>query len=103
MTFRHFTGAVMALLISLSGASPARAQEPALPPPEPGMTSYIVLLGARAIGREDVSVTRNADGWLVRGASRLGPPLDITTRRAEVRYDGDWRPKAMVIDSITRG
>ena len=44
-----------------------------------------------------------ADGWIVRGTSRLGPPIDITTRVAEVDYDLQWRPKSLLIDGIVRG
>ena len=108
MTFKpHSIGSVAtlaALLVGLLAPAAAFTQEPpALPPPEPGMTPYIVFFRSRPIGREDVTVSRDADGWLVRGTSRLGPPLDITTRRGEVRYDGDWRPRALTVDSIVRG
>ena len=46
---------------------------------------------------------RMADGWIVRGTSRLGPPIDITTRVAEVDYDLQWRPKSLLVDGIVRG
>ena len=68
-----------------------------------GAVTYLVFLQQRPVGREDVAVVRDADGWVVRGTSRLGPPLDITTRRAEVRYDGEWRPRSAMVDSIVRG
>jgi hypothetical protein len=100
MTRTHSTGALVCLLV---GSTLLGAQQPALPPPEPGMTPFIVFVASRPIGREDVSITRDADGWTVRGTSRLGPPLDITTRRAEVRYDGEWRAKSLNVDSIVRG
>ena len=46
---------------------------------------------------------RMADGWVVRGTSRLGPPIDITTRVAQIDYDLQWRPKSLLVDGIVRG
>ena len=86
----------------LSALAMAQAP-PTIPPPEPGLTPFIVFVASRPIGREDVSLVRDAEGWTVRGTSRLGPPLDITTRRAEVRYDADWRPRSSVVDGVVRG
>jgi pimeloyl-ACP methyl ester carboxylesterase len=40
---------------------------------------------------------------VVRGTSRLGPQIDITTRVAQVDYDLQWRPKALIVDGIVRG
>jgi pimeloyl-ACP methyl ester carboxylesterase len=48
-------------------------------------------------------VVRQPDGWIVRGSSRLGAPIDITTRAAEVVYDAQWRPKSLLIDGMVRG
>ena len=50
-----------------------------------------------------MTVVRQADAWIVRGSSRLGPPIDITSRTAEVIYDPQWRPKSMLIDGVVRG
>jgi pimeloyl-ACP methyl ester carboxylesterase len=80
-----------------------RAQTPPpLPVAESG-TQYLVFFRSQPIGREEVLVLRTADGWIVRGTSRLGPPIDITTRVAEVDYDLQWRPKSLLIDGIVRG
>ena len=45
------------------------------------------------------------DCRMVRGprTSRLGPPIDITSRIAEVTYDLEWRPKSLHIDGVVRG
>ena len=70
---------------------------------EPGSTTYLVFFRQRPVGREEVTVVRNAEGWTVRGTSQLGGPIDITTRRAEVRYDVDWKPLSLIVDSIASG
>jgi uncharacterized protein len=70
---------------------------------EPGSTTYLVFFQQRPVGREEVTVVRNAQGWTVRGTSQLGGPIDITTRRAEIRYDVDWKPLSLFVDSIAGG
>jgi pimeloyl-ACP methyl ester carboxylesterase len=85
-------------------ASTAWAQTPGLLPlPDPAGTAYLVFFRAVPVGREDVLVTQTADGWVIRGSSRLGPPIDITTRVAEVIYDPSWRPRSLLVDGIVRG
>jgi uncharacterized protein len=80
----------------------AQTPPPPLPVAESG-TQFLVFFRSQPIGREEVLVLRVADGWMVRGTSRLGPPIDITTRVAEVDYDLQWRPKSLLIDGIVRG
>ncbi|MGH9204094.1 MAG: alpha/beta hydrolase family protein, partial [Vicinamibacterales bacterium] len=46
---------------------------------------------------------QTAEGWIVRGTSRLGPPIDITTRVAEVIYDSTWHPRSLLVDGVVRG
>ena len=100
MTFSHLTGLVLALVLSVSGAS---AQPPPPAPVADSGTQYLVFFMSKPIGREEVLVLRTIDGWIVRGSSRLGPPIDITTRIAQVEYDLDWRPKSLLVDSVVRG
>ena len=81
-------------------SSSAVAQTPA---PADAATRYLVFFRGQPVGREDTRLVRTADGWLVRGESQLGQPLDITTRSAEVNYDASWRPRSLVVDAIVRG
>ena len=91
------------MLASLMLAAPLQAQTPPpLPATESG-TQFLVFFRSQPIGREEVLVLRMADGWVVRGTSRLGQPIDITTRVAQVDYDLQWRPKSLLIDGIVRG
>ena len=98
MSYLHLTGVVVTgLLLAL----PASAQTPA--PAAPSTTQFLVFFRSQPIGREEVVVLRLQDGWVVRGSSRLGPPIDITSRVAEVNYDLDWRPRSLHIDGVVRG
>jgi len=89
-------------LLVLASLTSVTAQDRPAPAPAGG-TTYLVFLMQRPVGREEVSVVRSAEGWTVRGSSRLGMPIDITTRRAEVRYDADWKPLSLVVESVARG
>ena len=101
MTFLHLTGVVVAALVT---ASTAAAQTPApKPPADTAATQYLVFFRSQPIGREEVLVLRVGEQWLIRGSSRLGTPIDITTRHAEVIYDLQWRPQSLVVDAIIRG
>ena len=100
VTFSHLTGVFLALLLSVSGAA---AQAPAPLPVAENATQFLVFFRSQPVGREEVLVVRLADGWVVRGTSRLGPPIDITTRVAEINYDTEWRPKSLLVDGIVRG
>jgi pimeloyl-ACP methyl ester carboxylesterase len=94
-------------VIALAGlclAVPGRAQEPQLLlSPDPDSTPFLLFLQQRPVGREQVAVIRNADGWIVRGASQMGTPVDLTTSRAEIRYTSDWEPRSVIVDSLARG
>ena len=83
----------------LATPPPATAQAPRAD----GNTQFLVFFRSQPVGREEVAVLKLQDGWVVRGTSRLGQPIDITSRVAEVHYDLEWRPKSLHIDSIVRG
>ena len=46
-----------------------------------GSHSYTVFIQSRPIGQEVVAIVREGSGWVIRGGSRLGPPIDIIIRR----------------------
>ncbi|HEX4912695.1 MAG TPA: alpha/beta fold hydrolase [Vicinamibacterales bacterium] len=89
----------VALLLLATAALPAPAQTAAAE----GNTQFLVFLGGRPVGREEVVVLKVQEGWIVRGSSRLGQPIDITSRVAEVQYDSEWRPTSLHIDGVVRG
>jgi pimeloyl-ACP methyl ester carboxylesterase len=91
------------LSAALVTSVPSAAQTPPpLPAAESG-TQFLVFFRSQPVGREEVLVLRMGDGWIVRGTSRLGPPIDITTRAAQVDYNLQWQPKSLLVDGIVRG
>ncbi len=92
-----------AMVLAAGAVSPAPAQTPAPAATAESNTQFLVFLRSQPIGREEVVVVRLEDGYVVRGTSRLGPPIDITSRVAEVTYDLQWRPRSLHIDGVVRG
>lgn len=91
----------LSLALGLLAVPLAWAQEST--PGTDGSQTYTVFIRSRAIGQEIVTVVQQADGWLIRGSNRLGPPLDVVTRTAEVHYDSGWRPTRLLLTGTTRG
>jgi hypothetical protein len=94
---------IAVLSVALVCAAPSAAQTPPPLPAADSGTQFLVFLRSQPVGREEVLVLRVADGWIVRGTSRLGQPIDITTRVAQVDYDLQWQPKSLIVDGIVRG
>jgi pimeloyl-ACP methyl ester carboxylesterase len=87
------------LLVAVTAA----AQVPAAPAPE-GSTGYTVFVKGQPIGREDVTVQRDAAGnTAIVSQTRLGPPVNLVTRRAEVRYRADGSPQSVLIQATLAG
>ena len=101
----YFICALLALT-----AAPALAQSPNARPStntQAGLDAvesrgYTVFLRGTPIGREDITVRSDAAGTIISGTGRLSPPLDIVTRRAEVRYGADWSPQSMLFEGTVR-
>jgi uncharacterized protein len=94
--------AVACLLFSRAGVLDAQNAPVQVQAPN-GAVTYLVFLQQRPVGREEVLVVNDADGWTVRGSSQLGPPIDIVTRRAEIRYDSAWNARSAIVEGVARG
>ena len=93
---------VVVLLLLAVAAAPRVLAQPA--PAAPGAEqAYTVFLRSRPVGQELLSVTASAEGWLIRGSNRLGAPMDVTTRLAEIHYDTAWRPTRLLLDTTSHG
>lgn len=88
MRILHCTVALV-LMAGLAGAQSVPAPNPA---------HFSVFLKGTPIGTEEVSVVRTAEGTTITGSSRLGAPLNLTVRRAEIRYAPDGSPRECVLE-----
>src|SRR6185436_6769757 len=95
----HCTWTLMLLL-----ALPATAQQP-----QPAATGtqnavgYTVFLRGMPVGHQDLSVRGDAQGLTISGQGQIANPIDILTRRVEIRYRPDLSPESLVIDSRIGG
>ena len=94
---------IWAVVLLLSASTAAQQAQPARPPAE-GTTGYTIFARGEAIGREDVEVQRTTAGaTTIISRTRLGPPVNLLTRRAEVRYRADGSPESVYIDAQLNG
>jgi len=75
----------------------------ALPAAAGAQDAYRVLLAGAPLGGEQIAISRSADGWTISSSGQVGPPVDSVIRRLQIRYDADWKPLELVIDSTVRG
>ena len=92
---RYCTRALLAASIALGVAGAAAAQQ------AEGPATFRVFLRGTALGSVEVTVRRVNGGWMLSGSGHLDPPLDLTTKRLEIRYDGDWHPIELTLDAAT--
>jgi uncharacterized protein len=88
------------LFLMLAVVAPVHAQQPAAG----AGTTYTVFLRQHPVGEEvllPLEMTGNT--IVIRGSNRLGPPMDVTTRVAEIHYTADWHPTRLVLEGATRG
>jgi pimeloyl-ACP methyl ester carboxylesterase len=91
----HCTVALVAFALL---AGPGRAQTVSTDQP----VSFTVFLQGVAVGAEQVTVTRTPQGITISGDERIGPPIRLVARRAEIRYTADWRPLECLVEGSTR-
>src|SRR5258706_13963436 len=82
---------------------PPQAQQPQPGPAAQNLVGYTIFLRGAPVGHQDVSVRGDAQGLTISGQGQIADPIDILTRRAEVRYRADLSPESLVIDSRIGG
>ena len=102
MSLVHFMRLAGALLAA-AAVTGARAGASAAQTAPGDSQTYTVFFQSRPIGQETVAVVMDGTGWVVRGSNRLGPPLDVVLRTAEIHYDDDWRPTQLALSGISKG
>ncbi len=67
-----------------------------------GGVQFTVFLRGTPVGVEETTVTRSADGLVITGTSRLGPPLEVIVRQAEIKYDASGAPLSCFVEGSLR-
>ena len=84
-------------------ALPAAAQEPPPASSASGSVGYTVFLQGTPIGHQDVTVRSDARGLLIGGQGQIAPPIDVITRRVELRYRPDQTAESLLIEARIKG
>jgi pimeloyl-ACP methyl ester carboxylesterase len=87
-------------ICAVIAAVAATAATPAAQAPAGESRAYLVFFRGAALGREDIAVRTESGGLVISATGRLSPPLDMVTKRAEVRYGADWTPLSMEVDAV---
>src|SRR5258705_6194280 len=99
----------LTLLLALPAAAQQRQQaQPQAQQPQPGpaaqnLVGYTIFLRGAPVGHQDLSVRGDAQGLTISGQGQIADPIDVLTRRAEIRYRADLSPESLVIDSRIGG
>jgi pimeloyl-ACP methyl ester carboxylesterase len=94
------TVTVVALCTTLATIAPG-AQAPANP--EPGQADFLIFIGGRQVGQEQVNLARSGGNWIITATGQLAAPAEITIERFEARYTGDWQPLELHVDATIGG
>ena len=90
-------------LASLRLLGEARAEAAQQAPATAKPTGYTIFLRGTPVGREEVTVREDATGTTIIAQGRLGAPLNVVTRRAEMKYAADWTPERFTLDASANG
>ena len=63
----------------------------------PNSTGYTIFFRGTPAGHQDVTVRSDAQGLLISGQGQITEPVDVITRRAELRYRPDLTADSMAI------
>jgi pimeloyl-ACP methyl ester carboxylesterase len=69
----------------------------------PAASTFTIFIRSARIGTEQIAVERTVDGWTITSNGRIGAPVDIVTRRLQLRYDAEWKPLGLTLDAVIRG
>jgi pimeloyl-ACP methyl ester carboxylesterase len=91
----HFTWTLL-LLVAL----PASGQQPPpVPAAAPASVGYTVFLRGTPIGHQDVAVRSDAQGLVITGQGQIASPINVITRRVELRYRPNLDPQSLVVEA----
>src|SRR5258706_292301 len=94
----HCTWTLLLLLALPAGAQQAQPAAAAAPP-----VGYTVFLRGAPVGHQDVSIRSSAEGLVITEQGQIASPVDVITRRAELRYRPDLTAESLSIDARIAG
>jgi pimeloyl-ACP methyl ester carboxylesterase len=71
--------------------------------PTPLSVGYTIFLRGAPIGHQNVSVRSDAQGLVVTGDGQIADPIDVVTRRVELKYRPDQTPQSLSLEARIGG
>lgn len=96
---RHLTAALLCAFLAISGTA-GWSQGAA---PAEGGARFLIFIGGRQVGQEQVNVSRSGGNWIISATGQLAAPAEVTTNRFEVKYAADWQPLELHIEATLGG
>jgi pimeloyl-ACP methyl ester carboxylesterase len=93
----------LGLILGAPTALNARTEAAQQPAAAPKPTGYTIFLRGTPVGREELTVREDATGTTITAQGRLGAPLNVVTRRAEMKYAADGTPERFVLEGTANG
>ena len=97
--FRNCIALCLAFLAPLA----AEAQQAPTPQPKEGSAEFLVFVGGRQAGREQVNVARTGGNWVITSSGSLTAPSEFIINRFEAKYAADWQPLELHIEATASG
>jgi pimeloyl-ACP methyl ester carboxylesterase len=99
---------VLLLALPAVAQQPAAAQgasgdRPQAAPAAPAAVGYTIFLRGTPLGHQEVTVRSDAQGLLISGQGQIAPPIDVITRRAELKYRPDQTAESLTIEARITG
>src|SRR5258705_8304123 len=97
----------LVLLLALPAASVfaqgTTPQRPIATPAAPAAVGYTIFLRGVPIGHQDVTVRSDAQGLVISGQGQIAEPIDVITRRAELKYRPDQTAESLTVEARIGG
>jgi pimeloyl-ACP methyl ester carboxylesterase len=91
-------------LAAAQASAPATGDERGAVKPGPAAArAYMIFLRGAPVGREDVTVQRDASGTTVTGQGRLSAPFNAVTKLVEFKYGPDWTTQSFALEGTING
>lgn len=87
------------LLLFLALPASAFAQQAQPPTAIPPSIGYTVFLRNTPVGHQDVIVRSDAQGLVISGQGQIADPINVITRRAELRYRPDFTVQSLALEA----
>jgi len=95
------------LLLALPAASVfaqgTTPQRPIATPAAPAAVGYTIFLRGVPIGHQEVTVRSDAQGLVISGQGQIAEPIDVITRRAELKYRPDQTAESLTVEARVGG